>query len=338
LKELDATELRNATVVYLLEPDAAALSAAVPDLLAGTVVVVEDKREARSRAGPPEWTKSCYPGLYEVSTHRLGSRHWTFFLRAPAPTELAGSPLDALRWAEALDDRVAAVIGGFYKGDLSVESVVPGTDPRSMRLATLANDPQPPELDKVFEDETFTKLLRSAVIGNAESIEECALRQISETGGLTVRYIQEALAEVRLQDSEVITVIDSVTAAAAAALKQVKRVLVLPEAGASALRDWPLTTRPTAVEEVDPESTIIIMGKGASQDFLAGLAKASPRPVEVCLPERECFTRQHRWILTPDLLPATEGITFIKEIGHGGTALYLYASTDPLDDDATIIF
>merc|ERR1712118_330172 len=74
----------------------------------------------------------------------------------------------------------------------------------------------------------------------------------------------------------------------------------------------PLTTKPTAVEKVDPESTIIIMGKGASQDFLAGLAKAKPRPVEVCLPERECFTRQHRWILTPDLLPATEGLRCIS--------------------------
>ena len=48
-------------------------------------------------------------------------------------------------------------------------------------FASVARGPE------VFEDETFTKLLRSAVIGNAESIEECALRQISETGGLTVR-------------------------------------------------------------------------------------------------------------------------------------------------------
>ena len=32
---------------------------------------------------------------------------------APAPTELAGSPLDALRWAESLDKAVAAVISGY---------------------------------------------------------------------------------------------------------------------------------------------------------------------------------------------------------------------------------
>jgi hypothetical protein len=336
---LDAAELRDATIVYVLEPVASDLTSLVGALQAGTVVVVEDKRETRSKFALPEWTGSCYPGLYEVSTHRLGNRHWTFYLRAPVSEKLAGSPVDAMSWKDhPLEDRVTSVIDGSYDGDLSVDSVAPGMDPRSLRLATLANEPQPPELSKVFDDETFRKLLRSAVIGSAASIEECALRQISETGGLSVRFIQEALAEVRLQSSEVVTVLHSVTAAAATALKQVKAVNVLPGSGVAKLLHWPLATTPTKVTKVDPDSTIIIMGKDAPQDFLPGLGKTKPRPVEVCLPDRECFTRQHRWILTPDLLPATEGITFIKEIGHGGTALYLYASTDPTDDDATIIF
>jgi hypothetical protein len=243
-----------------------------------------------------------------------------------------------MSWEEPLESRVTSVIDGFYKGDLAVESVVPGMDPRSLRLATLANDPQPPELNKVFDDETFRKLLRAAVIGSAGTIEECALRQISDTGGLSVRFVQEALEEVRLQDSEVVTVLHSVTAAAAVGLKQVKSVYVLPGTGAQALAHWPLRTKPTAVTKVEAESTVIVMGKGAPQDFLPGLARTTPRPVEVCLPDRECFTRQHRWILTPDLLPSTPGVTFIKEVGHGAGALYLYASTDPNDDDATIIF
>jgi hypothetical protein len=339
LTELEAAEIRNATIVYLLEPGASRLSSVAKDVEAGTVVVVEDKRDTRSsRFALPDWTGSCYPGLYEVSTHVLGNRHWTFFLRAPVVEQLAASPVDAMRWEELLESRVTAVIEKSYKGDLSVESVVPGTDPRSLRLATLANEPQPPELDKVFGDETFRKLLRSAVIGSAGSIEECALRQIPETGGLSVRFIQEALEEVRLQESEIVTVLHSVTAAAAVAMKQVKRVLVLSDSGASALSAWPLKTKPSAVQTVDAESTVIIMGKGAPQDFLSGLAQQPPRPVEVCLPDRECYTRQHRWVLTPDLLSSTPGVTFIKEIGHGGSALYLYASTDPNDDDATIIF
>jgi hypothetical protein len=337
LTELDSTPLRNATIVFMIEPAASDLSSVIKDLEAGTVVVVEDKREPRSRFTLPEWTASCYPGLYEVSTHASGSRHWTFFLRAPVSEKLNASPVDAMRWKELLESRVTSVIDRSYNGDLSVESVVPGMDPRSLRLATLAEDPQPPELNKVFSDETFRKLLRSAVIGSAGSIEECALRQISDTGGLSVRFIQEALTEVRLQESEVITVLHSVTAAAAAGMKEVKRVLVLPDSGA-ALSAWPLKTQPTPVTKVDPDSTIIIMGKGAPQDFIVELAKTTPRPVEICLPERECFARQHRWILTPDMLPTAPSITFIKEIGHGPSALYLYASTDPNDDDATIIF
>jgi hypothetical protein len=339
LTELDNAVMRNATIVYFLEPAASDLTSVIKDLQTGTVVVVEDTREAKSRAALPEWAGGCYPGLFEVSSNKLGNRHWTFFLKAPAPEELAGKgPRDAMQWKEPLESRVTSVIDKLYKGDLSVDSVAPGMDPRSLRLATLAEEPQPPEIDKVFAEETFRKLLRSAVIGNVGSAEECALRQIAETGGLSVRYIQEALAEVRLQDSEVVTVLHSVTAAAASALKQVKSVNVLPGSAASALQDFPLKTKPTPAQKVDEKSTVVIMGKGAPQDFLADFAKTTPQPVEVCLPDRECYTRQHRWILSPDLLPSTPGVTFIKEIGHGASALYLYASTDPNDDDATIIF